>query len=458
MKSVVVLMVLLLAAVAPSRAQDGRSIDEVVDAALSRAFTPGAVLAVVVRDSIAFVQAFGRTALEEDAPALAADALFRAGGLGEVLNALAAARLAEQGALDMDAPLAGAVPELPRRLRDVTVMQLLTHTAGLAQHVSVPGRGGADDLGAAARGLTPLDRLAPGGTFYSRSTVGIALAALAVERAAQRPHAEAVRQLVLDPLGMTRSTYDLAAVQSALTPGWHPSSSPDVRVVPATFAPENAIGVPLRGFITTARDAARLAAALLADGIVEGERVLPAGVAASLLEPRADVPFSRTRAGLGVRIGERAGSPLVDVSGGGLGHSVIMRLLPREGVGVVVLANSSVIGLDGVASFVLDRLAGEAAESVAPPAPADSASLRLLAAQAGRYLNGAELIEVEEQDGLPLLRSGDLLLPIRPLDDGAFAAIIDNRVALRFHLLTDDAGQVYLWLGDRALARREDRP
>ncbi|HEX6309800.1 MAG TPA: serine hydrolase domain-containing protein [Longimicrobiales bacterium] len=455
MRTIGVVLLLVLAVASPARAQGARSLDEVVEAALSRAFTPGAVVAVVVRDTIALLQAFGRTALEEDAPPLEPDALFRAGGLGEVLNALAAVQLAQQGALRMDEPLGTAVPELPRQLRAVTVSQLLTHTAGLAQHVSVPGRGGADDLGAAARGLTPLDRLAPAGTYYSNSSIGIALAALAVERAAKRPHAEAVQQLVLDPVGMERSTYDLAAVHDSLTPGWHPSSSPDARVVPAAFAPDDATGVPLRGFITTARDVARLAAALLTDGIVEGERVLPEGVAAAALEPRADVPFSRTRAALGVRMSERGTSPLVNVSGGGLGHSVMMQLLPRERVGVVVLTNSSVTGLGGVPAFVFDRLLGEAPATAAPPTqPADSSSLRLLAAQAGRYLNGAELIEIEEQNGLPVLRSGDLLLPIRPLEDGAFAALIDNRVALRFHLLIDDTGQVYLWLGDRALARR----
>jgi CubicO group peptidase (beta-lactamase class C family) len=410
-----------------------------------------------VRDSIAFLQAYGRSGVHADAPPLTTDALFRAGGLSELLNALAVARLAHVGSLDLDAQLSGLIPELPRKLRDVTLDQLLTHTAGLAAEVAVPGRGGADDLGAAARGLTPLDRFAPGGV-YSYSAPGIQLVGLAIERAAKRPYATAMREVVLEPLGMQRSTFDFATARQSLTPGWNPSTSPDAPVQPVTFARDTAMRVPLRGFNTTATDAARLAAALMNDGVVGGKRVLPAGVAASLLEPRADVPFSTTRAARGARIALWNGRRAVAVSGGGSGHGVSMQLLPAEGIAVIVLTNKSGVGLSGVADFVFRRLLGDMpAPERAERAPPDSASLDRLAAVTGRYLNGAELIEIVAQDGRPVMKSGDLMLPIRPLEDGAFGALIQGRLALVFRLIEDDDGRPYLGLGNRALAR-EERP
>jgi hypothetical protein len=116
------------------------------------------------------------------------------------------------------------------------------------------------------------------------------------------------------------------------------------------------------------------------------------------------------------------------------------------------------VGLSGVADFVFRRLLGDMpAPERAERAPPDSASLDRLAAVTGRYLNGAELIEIVAQDGRPVMKSGDLMLPIRPLEDGAFGALIQGRLALVFRLIEDDDGRPYLWLGNRALAR-EERP
>src|SRR5690606_35745443 len=175
--------------------------------------------------------------------------------------ALAASHLAHTGALRMDAALGSLIPELPPELRSVTPAQLLAHTAGVSHQEAVPGRGGANDLGAAARGLTRYDRFASGDAIYSFSTPGIQLVGLAVERAAKRPFAAAVRDAVLEPLGMPHSTFDFAAARPALTPGYHPSESPDAMILPVAFEPDTAMRTPVRGFNTTALDAARLAAA-----------------------------------------------------------------------------------------------------------------------------------------------------------------------------------------------------
>ena len=157
-----------------------------------------------------------------------------------------------------------------------------------------------------------------------------------------------------------------------------------------TLARDTAMRVPLRGFHTTAADAARLAAALMNDGVIDGERVLPEGVAASLLEARADVPFSTTRVGYGVRITRASGRRAISVSGGGRGHGVSMQLLPAERLAVIVLTNKTGVGLGGVADFVFARLLGD---PPGPPRaerpPPDPASLQRLAAV---HVADAELV------------------------------------------------------------------
>jgi hypothetical protein len=136
---------------------------------------------------------------------------------------------------------------------------------------------------------------------------------------------------------------------------------------------------------------------------------------------------------------------------------VSLDLLPAQRLGVIVLTNRSGRGLHGVADFVFRRLLGDVAAPAGPDASADTASLEQLASHTGRYLNGAELIEIVARDGIPLLKSGDLMLPIRVLDDGAFGALIDNRVALIFRMFIDDGGRPWLWINDRALGREVPR-
>jgi CubicO group peptidase (beta-lactamase class C family) len=458
----VILAAVLLLAAGEARAQqqslpDDRTVEEAVESALSRSFTPGAVIAIVVHDSVAFLRAYGMTALDGERAPLTADALFQAGALSELVNALIAVRLEHAGTLDLDAPIGPLISDLPRRFRDITLDQLLTHTAGMSFETAVPGRGGANDLGAAARGLTPLDRFAPGGTMYSFSTPGLQLSGLAIERAAKKPYAVVARDAVLAPLGMTRSTFDFTAAKPHLTIGWHGSRSIDARLQPATFSPGVPMHVPVNGFHTTAADAARLALALLNDGVVGGERLLPEGVVASLLEPRADIPFTTTRAGRGLRLSMRNGRRTIAIAGGSTGHSVSIDLLPDERIGVVVLTNRSGNALGGIANLVFRHMLGETDALRESPAPADSGSLALLAAHTGRYLNGAELIEIVTRDGVPVMKSGDLMLPLRPLDDGELAALIDNRVALVFRMFVDSTGRPWLWLGNRALGREVPR-
>jgi hypothetical protein len=55
------------------------------------------------------------------------------------------------------------------------------------------------------------------------------------------------------------------------------------------------------------------------------------------------------------------------------------------------------------------------------------------------------------------MKSGYLMLPLRPLDDGELAALIDNRVALVFRMFVDSTGRPWLWLGNRALGREVPR-
>jgi CubicO group peptidase (beta-lactamase class C family) len=129
-------------------------------------------------------------------------ALFPWWSFTKTVIAVAAMRLVEAGRLDLDAPRPG---------KPYTLRQLLTHRAGVpnygklgAYHEAV-ARG--EDAWSRERLLEAVDAdrldFAPG-TAWSYSNVGYLFARDGVEEAAGLPLAEALRDLVLDPLGLDR--------------------------------------------------------------------------------------------------------------------------------------------------------------------------------------------------------------------------------------------------------------
>ena len=63
---------------------------------------------------------------------------FRLGSISKPLTAVAILQLAEQGKVELDAPIADYVPLLPQYMRPVTVRQLMNHTSGLPDILLTP--------------------------------------------------------------------------------------------------------------------------------------------------------------------------------------------------------------------------------------------------------------------------------------------------------------------------------
>ncbi|MGH7445157.1 MAG: serine hydrolase domain-containing protein, partial [Longimicrobiales bacterium] len=299
-------------------------------AALS--FAPGAVVAIVWGDSLVFLKAFGTAGPAGNAVPLSGDEVFHVGALTELINGIAAAQLASVDERVLTRPIGDAIPELPQELRAITLEQLLSHTSGLAHEVTVPGRGGADDLGAAARQLTRLDRMADPGSDYSSSLPGRGLAGIALERMGGRPYAQLLDELVFQPVGMNATTVSFDAARPNIAEGYQPSASPDAPLEAVAAQPDSAALVPVHGLFSTVRDLARLAAALMNDGVADGVRVLAPGVAAAVLHERAEIPGSDDHAGLGVRTSRWMDRPFVRVAGGRGGHAVLLSALPEEDI------------------------------------------------------------------------------------------------------------------------------
>src|SRR6266404_6967106 len=133
------LFICLLCISRPSYAQQKTinfsELEATVNEELKATNIPGAAVAVVIGDRVVFAKGFGVSDIETGAP-VNSDTLFRIASTTKMLTAAAAVALAQQGKLELSAPIGKYLPGLSPKLASVTMHQLLSHTAGIRDGAS----------------------------------------------------------------------------------------------------------------------------------------------------------------------------------------------------------------------------------------------------------------------------------------------------------------------------------
>jgi CubicO group peptidase (beta-lactamase class C family) len=256
-------------------------IDRAITSTIDQRRMPGAVYHLE-RGGAQVEKAYGRQSYLPDAPADSRATVFDIASLTKVVaTAPAVLMLAEQGRVNLDAPLIDYFPECAGGGRDtITIRHLLTHTSGLPSGLpALPDWRGGETAHALA--CTRVPTHTPG-TFFRYSDVNFILLGQLVERVSGQSLAQFAHARIFAPLGM-RDT------------GFLPLTRHKVAVIAPTAQLENGLlqgvvhdpsarrmgGVAgSAGVFSTAADLARYARMLLAGGTLDGVRVLsPASVA-----------------------------------------------------------------------------------------------------------------------------------------------------------------------------------
>ena len=193
--------------------------------ALKNGDIPGAVVSVVKDGQVVTTRGYGwaDTGASGGQP-VAVDpqkSLFRVASISKIPTSIAAMQLVEQGKVDLDADISAYLDfEIERRFDEpLTLRHLLTHSAGFEEQISLtPGT----DLEAYVKNDPPAQVFAPG-TTPGYSNYGMALAGYIVQRVSGQPFETYVREHVLEPAGMTTSTYEQPlpkGMASSLGPGY----------------------------------------------------------------------------------------------------------------------------------------------------------------------------------------------------------------------------------------------
>ena len=177
---------------------------------------PALSIAVMRGEELLWAEAFGQVDLELTVTATTSHR-FRLGSVSKVITATLAATLAARNLVDLDAPIARYMPDLPEQHRATTLRQLLTHRGGIRHYVDKDDSREAPGPIDQRRYLNNADILAvfiddpliaKPGERVSYSTFGYTLASIVLETAAKLPFVELVQRDIAAPLGLQSLSAD----------------------------------------------------------------------------------------------------------------------------------------------------------------------------------------------------------------------------------------------------------
>jgi CubicO group peptidase (beta-lactamase class C family) len=287
---------------------------------------PGLVAGVVRNGGLAWSAGLGEVAEP------ATDVQFRLGSISKTVTAVVVLRLRDEGRLALDDPLDRHLPGTP--LGDRTVGQLLSHLGGAS--AETPGLWWERTPGGTLADLAVDDDAVVLGAArrFHYSNLGFGLLGELVARLRGRSWEEAVRDEVLTPLGMTRTTPRPVA---PVARGWAVHPWADV-VLPE---PEHSAGVMAAAgqLWATLTDLGTFAAFLLGD---TGEVLDPATLEEMAVPAGVDSSAPGWSAyGLGVQVLRVDGRTLVGHGGSMPGFLAGVFVDPEERTGAVSLANTT---------------------------------------------------------------------------------------------------------------------
>jgi CubicO group peptidase (beta-lactamase class C family) len=275
--------------------QFSRAFDILRCAITDRAF-PAASMAVTHQGKLIALKAFGRFTYESDSPQTIPETIFDLASVSKVVATTTMAMvLWERGFLDLEAPIAGIVPEFSSsdgRRSAITLRMLLAHSSGLPAHEKFY-------LGAKTKlellqavFATPL--AADPDTTVAYSDVGFILMGIALERLADATLDEFC-QAEFARLGMNKTGFNPPISLRNLIPPTAHDTTFRKRIIQGEVYDENAwvLGgvAPHAGLFAPAADVATFAHTLLQGG---GPRVRPETLA--LFTQRRTLPAGTSRA------------------------------------------------------------------------------------------------------------------------------------------------------------------
>ncbi len=322
---------LSLALVAAQISPLTKSVDERYQAATKEGFT-GSVI-VVKGGKVILAKGYGLTELHGKA-SITPKTLFPIGSVTKWFTGMVVLRLEQDKKLRLNDTIGKYVAGVPDDKKNITIQQLLSHSAGFGEYIDRKGEGGdfaqIDKKTALSRLLSEKLQFKPGtNTQYSNN--GYTMLAIIIEKVTGKSWQESVRKMVFEPAKMTRSGFfgDKKWPVADFAIGYNAKSHGTKNCPYYWGAPTWSI-IGAGGIVSTPGD---LGKAVLA--LTQGKIVSMAN------EPRMFSALSGNE-GFGWMIGKnQAGNPFCNAGGGdNFGFFCGVFYMPMEGNMVISCINS----------------------------------------------------------------------------------------------------------------------
>jgi CubicO group peptidase (beta-lactamase class C family) len=409
-------------------------LDGYVESAMERWGVPGLAFAIVEGGRVIRACGYGVRRIGTDAK-VDAETVFPLASCTKAFTAAALAKLVDQGKLGWDDPMGQHLPDFRLSEADltskITIRHALTHRTGLPS-ANMLWRSGAFHSGeilARLRWLHPV--AAPGERFLYNNNVYL-IAGKIVEQVSGRSWSDFLHEEVLDPLRMHTSLADSSRVQrlsNVAAP--HATDAGMLRVIPPFFPDSIA---PAGAMHSNVLDMANWLVLHLEGGEFNGKQMLTATRMQEMhtppqrTDPEPVLDQQTPRApignyGLGWFFNEYAGHTIVEHSGTQNGFVSWVAMIPKERLGLVILANHHRTGINAaLRSWIFDAILGR-------PERDWSESVRT------DYTNGYQRLLREAKAQFEAKRPPPIR-PSRPIP--AYAGVYESRLYGRLRVVVKD--------------------
>lgn len=343
----VLLILLATSAWQPALSEDEwpphQALDAHYEALLLQENVVGFNVGIFANDALVFAQAYGVAELGTDNK-LTPESVFHWASVSKPLVAVAIMQLAEAGKLSLDDPVTTHVPYFSMadpRAGDITLRQLLTHTAGMPDVEDYEWDKPQHDPEALWRWIreqTDRELLFTPGTQRQYSNIGFELLGLVIEEVADESFEDYMAAHLFAPLQMRTSSFIASEIPSELRVQGH-VGAPERQI--AAHYPYNRRHAPSSTLNSSILDMANFAAAMLNGGSFGSVSVLAPESMKAMWSSAWSWPDDPNRlSGIGWNLGLPWGGIFAASHGGqDDGFRSFLYLAPARDVGIFVVSN-----------------------------------------------------------------------------------------------------------------------
>ena len=322
----------------------------------------GLAVGVVENGRITFLRGYGET-LEGSGEPVTPETVFRWASCSKGVAATMVAKLAEQGKIDLGAPVANYAPDLKLPAGNeykASVADLLSHRLGLYRNAYDNKLEEGQDPSFLRTQLGQLNAVCAPGTCWDYQNVAYDASSVMVSRITHMPYEQAVKRYLFNPIGMTSGSVSLAGIESSASWARPHSAGRKPREMSDTYYKVPAAG----GVNSNIKDMSLWMLAQMG----EMPDVLDRKVLDTIHAPYVKTPTERARLrkflervgtawyGFGWRSYDYAGHHIIGHRGGIKGYRSFILFDPVKRSGVVALWNSDTWQPGGLEFEVMDMI------------------------------------------------------------------------------------------------------